>query len=73
MPHPPGNIDGAWVARARILKYTWVNPQDRRTEVVADQLSGPVTDLMWHQGRLYISHWGKISVLEKGVTVHGGL
>ena len=61
-----GNIDGAWVARARILKFTWPSPQDRRTEVVADQLSGPVTDILWHTGRLYISHRGKISVLEKG-------
>ena len=61
-----GNIDGAWVARARVLKYTWESTQVQRTEIVADQLSGPVTNLLWHKGRLYISHRGKISVLEKG-------
>ncbi|MFP4105818.1 MAG: PQQ-dependent sugar dehydrogenase [Phycisphaerae bacterium] len=27
-------------------------------------LSGPVNDLLWHDGRMYISHRGKISVLE---------
>ncbi len=29
-------------------------------------LEGPVNDLLWHGGRLYISHRGKISVLETG-------
>ncbi|MBC8166395.1 MAG: PQQ-dependent sugar dehydrogenase [Bryobacteraceae bacterium] len=61
-----GNIDGAWVARARVLKYTFSSSGERRAELVADNLSGPVTDLLWHQGRMYISHRGKISVLEKG-------
>ena len=61
-----GNIDGAWVARARVIKYTWTSPTSKTHETVADQLSGPVTDLLWHKGKLYISHRGKISVLEKG-------
>lgn len=63
-----GNIDGAWVARARVLKYTWPTPDQPRREIVADQLSGPVTDLLWHEDRLYISQRGKISVLEKGAV-----
>src|SRR4051812_18319328 len=33
-------------------------------QIAADQLNGPITDLLWHGGRLYISHRGKISVLE---------
>jgi len=61
-----GNIDGDWVAPARVLKYTQVSPTARTTEVVADNLVGPVTDLLWHQGRLLISHRGKISALEQG-------
>ncbi len=62
-----GNIDGDWVAPARVTKYTQTGPATRTNEVVADNLNGPVTDLLWHRGRLYISHRGKISVLlEKG-------
>jgi glucose/arabinose dehydrogenase len=34
------------------------------SEIVADHLNGPVTDLLWHGGKLYISHKGKVSVLE---------
>jgi glucose/arabinose dehydrogenase len=37
--------------------------------VVADQLNGPVNDILWHDGRLYISHLGKISVLNADGTV----
>lgn len=48
------------VAPARILR---ISPRGAR-EVVADQLSAPVTDLLWHANRLYISHRGKISALE---------
>jgi len=61
-----GNIDGDWVAPARVIKYSQVSPTQRTDEVVADNLFGPVTDLLWHQGRLYISHRGKVSVLENG-------
>jgi glucose/arabinose dehydrogenase/cytochrome c553 len=61
-----GNIDGDWVAPARVIKYTQTGPNTRTNEVVADNLMGPVTDLLWHGGKLYISHRGKISVLEAG-------
>jgi glucose/arabinose dehydrogenase len=40
-----------------------------RVDIVADQLSGPVNDILWHRGRLYISHRGKISVLEGPMKV----
>ncbi len=61
-----GNIDGDWVAPARVLEFPALNARLADAKIVADELSGPVTDLLWHQGRLYISHRGKISVLEKG-------
>ena len=46
-----------------------VNPRilrvsaDGGVSVFADRgLNGPITDLLWHDGRLYVSHRGKISV-----------
>src|SRR5207248_2303776 len=53
-------------APARVTRIVRVSPAELRSEVVADQLSGPVTGVLWHKGRLYISHRGKISVLEGG-------
>lgn len=35
-------------------------------ESISEGLNGPITDLLWHNRRLYISHRGKISVLENG-------
>ncbi len=46
-------------APARILR---VSPEGR-IEVAANWLMGPITDLLWYEGRLYISHRGKISAL----------
>jgi hypothetical protein len=34
--------------------------------VVNDGLEGPVTDLLWHQGKLYVSHRRKISIWQPG-------
>jgi glucose/arabinose dehydrogenase len=31
---------------------------------VTDDLVGPVTDLLWHEGQLFISHRGRISILD---------
>src|SRR5205085_1501997 len=56
-----GFMDGDPVVPARILKLTG---NDR--QVVAENLKGPVTDILWHQGKLFISHRGKISVLADG-------
>lgn len=57
-----GYIYGDDVAPARILRV----PLKGKVETVAEHLNGPVTDLLWHDKRLFISHRGKISVLEAG-------
>jgi len=54
-----GYVCGDIAAPARVMRVE----KDGRIEVVADQLNGPITDLLWHGGQLYISHRGKISVL----------
>ncbi len=59
-----GFVYGDDVARARVLRF----PAGGNAETVADNLNGPVTDLLWHDKRLYISHRGKISVLENGAV-----
>lgn len=50
--------------KPRLLRVS----QNGDVAVVAqgDPLVGPVNDLLWHDGRLYVSHRGKISVLEEG-------
>jgi glucose/arabinose dehydrogenase len=55
-----GHVYGDPSAPARILKLT----TSGALEVLVSQLNGPVNDILWHQGKLYISHKGKISVLE---------
>jgi glucose/arabinose dehydrogenase/uncharacterized membrane protein len=55
-----GYIYGDDVAPARILRF----PVNGEAETAAEHLNGPVTDLLWHDDRLYISHRGKVSVLE---------
>jgi glucose/arabinose dehydrogenase len=54
-----GHVYGDVSAPARILRVGLGGDM----EVVADQLNPPITDLLWHQGRLYVSHRGKISAL----------
>jgi glucose/arabinose dehydrogenase len=53
------------VAPARILRVTPAG----EIAIVAEQLGGPINDLLWHRGRLYVSHFGKISALERDGTV----
>lgn len=60
-----GYVYGDPAAPARV----WRVSKDGTMQIVADQLNGPVTDLLFHDGRLYISHKGKISVLEGGNRV----
>ncbi|RPH38757.1 MAG: hypothetical protein EHM91_13405 [Planctomycetota bacterium] len=57
-----GQVYGDPSAPARILRLN----QAGALEVLATQLNGPVNDILWHQGKLYISHKGKISVLDGG-------
>jgi glucose/arabinose dehydrogenase len=47
---------------ARVLRIA----RDGSVSVVADRLAAPVTDLLWHEDRLYISHRGMVSVLVEG-------
>ncbi|GGK19367.1 hypothetical protein GCM10008955_10980 [Deinococcus malanensis] len=55
------------VAPARILRVTPAG----EIAIVAEQLRGPINDLLWHQGRLYISHFGRISALDQsGAVTH---
>jgi glucose/arabinose dehydrogenase len=60
-----GYAYGDPVAPARILRVTPAGEM----AIVAEQLGGPINDILWHQGRLYISHFGKISALEPDGTV----
>lgn len=60
-----GYAYGDLVAPARVHRIT----PSGEISLVADQLSGPVNDLLWHQGRLYVSHRGKISVVERPMEV----
>jgi len=46
-------------APAQILRIT---PAGEITRY-AEQLNGPITDILWHGGRLYVSHKGKISAV----------
>ncbi|MHB8995914.1 MAG: PQQ-dependent sugar dehydrogenase [Armatimonadota bacterium] len=48
--------------KPRILR---ISP-DGRVGVIAEQpsLSGPITDLLWHRGQMYVSHRGRISLLQ---------
>lgn len=52
-------------APARILR---VSPNGQITRY-ASGLNGPITDLLWHQERLYVSHRSKISTIESDGTV----
>jgi len=55
-----GYVYGDPFAPARILRIT-PNGQISR---YAEGFNGPVTDVLWHGGRLYVSHRGKISTVE---------
>ena len=59
-----GYAYGDNIAPCRVWR---IDAGGKRT-IVADQLSAPITDLLWHDGRLYISHRGKISALEAGTV-----
>ena len=50
-------------AVTRILR---VEPDGAMTTMIQGGLSEPVTDLLYEDGRLYVAHRGKISVVEQG-------
>lgn len=49
---------------ARILQIS----QNGIVNVIArgQPLAGPINDLLWHEGRMYVSHRGRISILQPG-------
>ncbi len=59
-----GYVYGDEAAPARILRVS----SSGTIEPVAQDLNAPVTDLLWHAGKLFISHRGKVSVLENGTV-----
>lgn len=60
-----GYVYGDPFAPAQILRIT-PNGQISR---YADGFMGPVTDILWHSGMLYVSHRGKISTVDREGTV----
>ena len=48
----------------RILEYGTASAEPR--EFASQGLVGPINDLLWYDNQLYVSHRGKISVVEKG-------
>ena len=55
-----GYAYGDPIAPAQIVRLG----TDGSRQVVASQLQGPITDILWHGGALYVSHKGKISRVE---------
>lgn len=60
-----GYVYGDPFAPARILRITKEGELTR----YAEGFNGPVTDILWHDGRLYVSHRGKISEVDSNGTV----
>ncbi|WP_207493801.1 PQQ-dependent sugar dehydrogenase [Aridibaculum aurantiacum] len=54
-----GYVYGDPFAPAQVLR---INPNGQITRF-AEGFNGPITDLLWHKGRLYVSHKGKISAV----------
>ena len=59
-----GYVYGDEAAPARILRVSTSGV----VEAVAKDLNAPITDLLWHGGKLFVSHRGKVSVIENGVV-----
>jgi glucose/arabinose dehydrogenase len=53
------------VAPARVLQVK----RDGTLRYIADQFNGPISGLLWHQGKLYVSHRGRISTVDQGGQV----
>jgi glucose/arabinose dehydrogenase len=59
-----GYMPGDTTQPPRILRFE--RDGSGRAEFVRDGLLAPITDLVWHDGRLFVSHKGKVSVVESG-------
>jgi glucose/arabinose dehydrogenase len=55
-----GYVYGDDAAVARIFRIA----PDGHVEIIAEGLNGPITDLLWYNDALYISHRGIISILQ---------
>lgn len=55
-----GYVYGDPFAPAQVLRIT----PDGSISRYATGFTGPITDILWHQGRMYVSHRGKISAVE---------
>jgi glucose/arabinose dehydrogenase len=60
-----GYVYGDESAPARVWKIS----RSGEMRIIADQLNGPVTALLWHQGRLYVAHKTKVSIVGDNGTV----
>ena len=61
-----GYMPGDPSATPRILRF---DRDGKNREVVASSgLVGPITDLLWHEGQLFVSHKAKVSVLADGAV-----
>ncbi len=60
-----GYVYGDPYATAQILR---IAPGGQITRY-ADGFNGPINDILWHGGRLYVSHRGKISAVESDGSV----
>lgn len=60
-----GYVYGDHAAIPRILRVS----SDGDIEVLTDRLIAPVTDLLWHNGELYVSHKTKISIVDSSGAV----
>lgn len=60
-----GYVYGDPFAPAQVLRVTPGGEISR----YADGFNGPVTDILWYEGRLYVSHKGKISAVEQNGEV----
>jgi len=63
-----GYMPGDATRTARVLRVTGSGPSARR-ETYAKGFEAPITDLLFHDGKMYVSHKGKISVIEEGGKV----
>lgn len=58
-----GKVPGNDQSKPRILR---ISRSGQEETLIREGLESPVNDLLWHDGQLYVSHRGKISVWQDG-------
>lgn len=61
-----GFVYGDHHAPARILRVT---PDGQLTVYAEGGLTGPINDILFHEGTLFVSHRGKVSIVDEGGDV----